>query len=67
MAATECTPFFPLAWRSSRPTCRREPRGGELYIFADGGSRAVSSPGMNVLIMPEHYGLLSRVLHVVAL
>ena len=41
-------------------------RGGELYVFADGGSRVESSDGVNVLTMPEHYGLLSPVLHVVA-
>ena len=41
-------------------------RGGELYVFADGGSRVSSSDGINVLTMPEHYGLLSPVLHVVA-
>ncbi len=41
-------------------------RGGELYVFADGCSQVASSPGVNVLTMPEHYGLLSPVLHVVA-
>ncbi|MCF2914179.1 glutamine--fructose-6-phosphate transaminase (isomerizing) [Halomonas sp. Cn5-12] len=42
-------------------------RGGQLYVFADGGSAVKSSDGVNVLLMPEHYGLLSPVLHVVAL
>lgn len=42
-------------------------RGGQLYVFADGGSAVKSSEGVNVLLMPEHYGLLSPVLHVVAL
>ena len=42
-------------------------RGGQLYVFADGDSRVASSEGVNVLQMPEHYGLLSPVLHVVAL
>ncbi|MCG7577217.1 MULTISPECIES: glutamine--fructose-6-phosphate transaminase (isomerizing) [unclassified Halomonas] len=42
-------------------------RGGQLYVFADGGSEVTSSEGVNVLLMPEHYGLLSPVLHVVAL
>ena len=42
-------------------------RGGQLYVFADGGSQVTSSEGVNVLQMPEHYGLLSPVLHVVAL
>ncbi|MDI4637450.1 MULTISPECIES: glutamine--fructose-6-phosphate transaminase (isomerizing) [Halomonadaceae] len=41
-------------------------RGGELYVFADGCSRVEASDGVNVLTMPEHYGLLSPVLHVVA-
>ncbi|WP_447955851.1 glutamine--fructose-6-phosphate transaminase (isomerizing) [Vreelandella sp. EE7] len=42
-------------------------RGGQLYVFADGDSAVTSSEGVNVLQMPEHYGLLSPVLHVVAL
>ncbi|AIA76737.1 glucosamine--fructose-6-phosphate aminotransferase [Halomonas campaniensis] len=42
-------------------------RGGQLYVFADGGSAVKPSEGVNVLVMPEHYGLLSPVLHVVAL
>ena len=42
-------------------------RGGQLYVFADGDSAVKSSAGVNVLMMPEHYGLLSPVLHVVAL
>ncbi|MGS2744290.1 glutamine--fructose-6-phosphate transaminase (isomerizing) [Halomonas sp. LS-001] len=42
-------------------------RGGQLYVFADGDSRVSESEGVNVLQMPEHYGLLSPVLHVVAL
>jgi glutamine---fructose-6-phosphate transaminase (isomerizing) len=42
-------------------------RGGQLYVFADGDSAVKPSEGVNVLMMPEHYGLLSPVLHVVAL
>jgi len=42
-------------------------RGGQLYVFADGDSTVKSSEGVSVLAMPEHYGLLSPVLHVVAL
>ncbi len=47
-------------------------RGGQLYVFADGDSRVEVSEGVNVLKMPEPYGfkvsgLLSPVLHVVAL
>lgn len=41
-------------------------RGGELYVFADGCSQVAPSEGVHVLTMPEHYGLLSPVLHVVA-
>jgi len=42
-------------------------RGGELYVFADGDSQVTSAPGLHILRMPEHYGELSPVLHVVAL
>jgi glucosamine--fructose-6-phosphate aminotransferase (isomerizing) len=42
-------------------------RGGELCVFADGDSQVTSAPGLHVLRMPEHYGELSPVLHVVAL
>jgi glutamine---fructose-6-phosphate transaminase (isomerizing) len=42
-------------------------RGGELYVFADGDSKLESSPGLHVIRMPEHYGVLSPILHVVPL
>lgn len=42
-------------------------RGGELYVFADSGSGVSEMPGIHVMRMPEHYGVLSPVLHVVAL
>ena len=42
-------------------------RGGELYVFADGDSQMPSSPGVHVLLLPEHYGQLSALLHVVPL
>ncbi|NMG74303.1 glutamine--fructose-6-phosphate transaminase (isomerizing) [Aromatoleum diolicum] len=42
-------------------------RGGELYVFADAGSEIPASEGVHILHMPEHYGMLSPVLHVVAL
>jgi len=42
-------------------------RGGELYVFADADSRMVSSSGVNVIRLPEHYGLLSPIIHVVPL
>ena len=42
-------------------------RGGALYVFADGDTRIESSPGLHVIRMPEHYGPLSPILHVVPL
>ncbi|MGP9574065.1 glutamine--fructose-6-phosphate transaminase (isomerizing) [Halomonas sp. AOP42-D2-25] len=42
-------------------------RGGQLYVFADGDSHVKPTEGVHVMPMPEHYGLLSPVLHVVAL
>jgi glucosamine--fructose-6-phosphate aminotransferase (isomerizing) len=42
-------------------------RGGELFVFADGDTRIVSSQGLHVIRMPEHYGALSPILHVVPL
>jgi glucosamine--fructose-6-phosphate aminotransferase (isomerizing) len=42
-------------------------RGGELYVFADADSRIASTEGVHVIRMPEHYGKLSPILHVVPL
>lgn len=42
-------------------------RGGQLYVFADGDSQVRAEEGVQVLKMPEHYGALSPILHVVAL
>ena len=42
-------------------------RGGELYVFADAGSAIEESEGVHILHMPEHYGMLSPVLHVIPL
>jgi glucosamine--fructose-6-phosphate aminotransferase (isomerizing) len=42
-------------------------RGGELYVFADTDSSVAEEPGVHVLHLPEHYGLLSPVLHVIPL
>lgn len=42
-------------------------RGGELYVFADGDSAIVGGEKVHVLRLPEHYGDLSPILHVVAL
>ncbi len=42
-------------------------RGGELYVLADADTRMAASEGVNVVRLPEHYGLLSPILHVVPL
>jgi len=42
-------------------------RGGELFVFADADTRIESSEGVHVIRMPEHYGALSPILHVVPL
>jgi len=42
-------------------------RGGVLYVLADGDTHIESSEGVNVIRMPEHYGVLSPILHVVPL
>ncbi len=42
-------------------------RGGQLYVFADADSRITSSEGIHVIRLPEHYGVLSPILHVVPL
>ncbi|WP_153137754.1 glutamine--fructose-6-phosphate transaminase (isomerizing) [Paraburkholderia agricolaris] len=42
-------------------------RGGELYVFADADTKIVNDEGLHVIRMPEHYGLLSPILHVVPL
>ena len=42
-------------------------RGGELYVFADADSEIAASEGVQVLRLPEHYGELSPILHVVPL
>ena len=42
-------------------------RGGELYVCADGDTHIRAEPGIHVIRMPEHYGALSPILHVVPL
>ena len=42
-------------------------RGGVLYVLADADSRLDSSEGVHVIRLPEHYGALSPLLHVVPL
>ncbi|MDN6298364.1 MAG: glutamine--fructose-6-phosphate transaminase (isomerizing) [Halomonas sp.] len=41
-------------------------RGGELYVFADADSQVAESHAVHIIHLPEHYGVLSPVLHVVA-
>ena len=42
-------------------------RGGELYVFADKDSEIGASEGVHILRLPEHYGELSPILHVIPL
>jgi glucosamine--fructose-6-phosphate aminotransferase (isomerizing) len=42
-------------------------RGGQLYVFADADTRIGNGEGIHVIRMPEHYGMLSPILHVVPL
>ena len=42
-------------------------RKGELYVFADTDTQIESSTGVHVIRMPENYGVLSPILHVVPL
>jgi glucosamine--fructose-6-phosphate aminotransferase (isomerizing) len=42
-------------------------RGGQLYVFADADSRIMPSEGVHVIRLPEHYGMLSPILHTVPL
>ena len=42
-------------------------RGGVLYVLADSDTHIESSDGVHVIRMPEHYGALSPLLHVVPL
>ncbi len=42
-------------------------RGGQLYVFADADTHIAPGEGLHVIRMPEHYGALSPILHVVPL
>ena len=42
-------------------------RGGELYVFADADSEIQASEGVHIIRLPEHYGELSPILHVIPL
>lgn len=42
-------------------------RGGELYVFADAGTKISPSDHVHVIQMPNHYAQLSPILHAVPL
>ena len=42
-------------------------RGGELFVFADAGTRIEPGEGLHVIRLPEHYGELSPILHTLPL
>ena len=42
-------------------------RGGVLYVVADANTNIENAEGIHVIRMPEHYGALSPILHVVPL
>ncbi len=42
-------------------------RGGVLYVLADADTKIENAEGIHVIRMPEHYGALSPLLHVVPL
>ena len=42
-------------------------RGGVLYVLADADTRISAGEGIQVIRMPEHYGVLSPILHVLPL
>ncbi|MCX7243929.1 MAG: glutamine--fructose-6-phosphate transaminase (isomerizing) [Polaromonas sp.] len=42
-------------------------RGGVLYVLADADTQIENGEGLHVIRMPEHYGALSPLLHVVPL
>ena len=42
-------------------------RSGELFVFADADSHITAGEGLHVIRLPEHYGVLSPILHVVPL
>ncbi|QWD23135.1 glutamine--fructose-6-phosphate transaminase (isomerizing) [Polynucleobacter paneuropaeus] len=42
-------------------------RGGMLYVFADHDTDIVNTDGIHVIRLPEHYGNLSPILHVIPL
>ncbi|MGF6900920.1 glutamine--fructose-6-phosphate transaminase (isomerizing) [Paraburkholderia sp. GAS348] len=41
-------------------------RGGQLYVIADANTHLASAPGVRLIWMPDYYGVLSPLLHVVA-
>ncbi|SEK05650.1 glutamine--fructose-6-phosphate transaminase (isomerizing) [Paraburkholderia diazotrophica] len=41
-------------------------RGGKLYVLADANTRLQAAEGMRIIRLPDYYGFLSPLLHVVA-
>lgn len=42
-------------------------RGGQLFVLADADAQIASGEGVRVIRLPQHYGPLSPILHVVPL
>jgi glucosamine--fructose-6-phosphate aminotransferase (isomerizing) len=42
-------------------------RGGQLYVCADSDTHIAGGNGIHVIRLPEHYGDLSPILHVIPL
>ena len=42
-------------------------RGGKLFIFADSDTFIKKSENLSVIKLPEHYGLLSPIIHTIPL
>jgi glucosamine 6-phosphate synthetase-like amidotransferase/phosphosugar isomerase protein len=42
-------------------------RGDELFVVADADSYLMNSEGVHAIRLPEHYGVLSPILHVLPL
>ncbi len=42
-------------------------RGGQLFVFADADAQITNEEGVRVITLPEHYGDLSPIVHVISL
>src|SRR5690606_30155209 len=67
MPVVPIAPDDPLLEKLKADMQQVRARGGELYVFADADTRIQSADGTHVIRMPEHYGLLSPILHTVPL